>query len=79
MGFAGVLSGLGLPEGGFWPALIGFNLGVELGQIAVIAIAFGLTVWFRDKSWYFKGMVVPASLFVSAVGLYWAVTRMFGG
>lgn len=78
MGFAGVLGELGLPEGGFWPALIGFNAGVELGQLAVIAIAFGLTVWFRDRSWYFKGIVVPASLAISAVGLYWAVTRMMG-
>lgn len=79
MGFAGVLSDLGLPEGGFWPALAGFNFGVELGQLAVIALAFGATVWFRGKSWYFKGVVVPASLAISAVGLYWAVTRMMGG
>jgi hydrogenase/urease accessory protein HupE len=79
MGFAGVLSGLGLPEGGFWPALIGFNLGVELGQLSVIAGAFALTFWCRNKSWYFKGVVVPVSLLISAVGLYWAVTRAMGG
>jgi hydrogenase/urease accessory protein HupE len=79
MGFAGVLGELGLPEGGFWPALIGFNLGVELGQLAVIAIAFALTVWFRNRSWYFKGIVVPVSLAISAVGLYWAVARVGGG
>lgn len=78
MGFAGVLSELGLPEGGFWPALIGFNAGVEVGQLAVIALAFGLTVWFRNKPWYFKRIVVPVSLAISAVGLYWAVTRMLG-
>jgi hydrogenase/urease accessory protein HupE len=79
MGFAGVLGELGLPEGGFWPALIGFNLGVEFGQIAVIALAFGLTVWFRNKPWYFKGIVVPVSLLISAVGLYWAIERVMGG
>jgi hypothetical protein len=79
MGFAGVLSSLGLPEGGFWPALIGFNLGVEFGQLAVIGIAFALTVWFRKKSWYFKGIVVPISLLIAAVGLYWAVQRVWGG
>ena len=78
MGFAGVLGGLGLPEGGFWPALIGFNVGVELGQLSVIAAAFALTVWFRNKAWYFKGVVMPVSLMISAVGLYWAVTRAFG-
>jgi hydrogenase/urease accessory protein HupE len=78
MGFAGVLSDLGLPEGGFWPALIGFNVGVELGQLAVIALAFAATVWFRNKSWYFKGIVVPASLLISGVGLYWAIERIAG-
>jgi hydrogenase/urease accessory protein HupE len=78
MGFAGVLSGFGLPEGGFWPALIGFNVGVELGQLSVIAGAFALTVWFRNKAWYFKGIVVPVSLLISAAGLYWAVTRAIG-
>jgi hydrogenase/urease accessory protein HupE len=78
MGFAGVLGDLGLPEGGFWPALIGFNIGVELGQIAVIAIAFALTVWFRGRPWYFRRVVVPVSLLISAVGLYWAVTRAAG-
>jgi hypothetical protein len=78
MGFAGVLSDLGLPEGGFWPALIGFNVGVEIGQLAVIALAFAATVWFRKKSWYFKGIVVPASLLISGVGLYWAIERIAG-
>jgi hydrogenase/urease accessory protein HupE len=78
MGFAGVLGGLGLPEGGFWPALIGFNVGVELGQLSVIAGAFALTFWFRNKAWYFKGIVVPVSLLISAVGLYWAITRAVG-
>jgi hydrogenase/urease accessory protein HupE len=78
MGFAGVLSELGLPEGGFWPALIGFNLGVEIGQLAVIAGAFALTFAFRNRPWYFKGVVVPVSLAISAVGLFWAVQRVFG-
>lgn len=79
LGFAGALTGLGLPAGGFWPALIGFNAGVELGQLSVIAAAFALTFGFRGKAWYFKGVVVPVSLLISAVGLYWAVTRAMGG
>jgi hypothetical protein len=77
MGFANMLGKLGLPEGGFWPALIGFNVGVEFGQLSVIAIALALTVWFRNKPWYFKGVVVPASLLISAVGLYWAVQAVW--
>ena len=44
LGFASVLTEFGLPDGAFVPALIGFNIGVELGQLAVIAVMF-LCVW----------------------------------
>ncbi len=44
LGFASVLGEFGLPQGQFFPALIGFNVGVELGQLTVIALAF-LLVW----------------------------------
>ena len=44
LGFASVLGEFGLPEGQFIPALIGFNIGVELGQLTVIAIMF-ICVW----------------------------------
>ena len=40
LGFASVLGEFGLPQGTFVPALIGFNVGVELGQLAVVAVAF---------------------------------------
>ena len=40
LGFASVLAEFGLPEGAFIPALIGFNIGVELGQLLVVAVAF---------------------------------------
>ena len=44
LGFASVLGEFGLPEAAFFPALIGFNIGVEVGQLAVIAVMF-LCVW----------------------------------
>ena len=44
LGFASVLGEFGLPEGQFIPALIGFNIGVELGQLTVIAV-MALCVW----------------------------------
>jgi len=44
LGFASVLAEFGLPENAFIPALIGFNIGVEVGQLAVIAVMF-LCVW----------------------------------
>ena len=44
LGFASVLGEFGLPEGAFVPALIGFNIGVEIGQLAVVSAMF-LFVW----------------------------------
>jgi hypothetical protein len=76
MGFAGVLTGLGLPRGGFLTALLAFNLGVEAGQLTVIAIAALALAWYRDKTWYHRGVVVPVSLVIAAIGVYWTVTRV---
>jgi hydrogenase/urease accessory protein HupE len=79
MGFAGVLSELGLPRSEFLPALVSFNVGVELGQLTVILAAFLLVgLPFRDKPWYRRRVVVPASLVIAAIGLFWAVQRIVG-
>lgn len=76
MGFAGVLSQLGLPRSQFLPALISFNVGVELGQLTVILGAFLLVgLPFGGKPWYHRRVVVPLSLTIAAIGLYWAITR----
>ncbi|MEQ1800980.1 MAG: HupE/UreJ family protein [Gammaproteobacteria bacterium] len=79
LGFAGVLTEIGLPRGEFLPALIAFNVGVELGQLAVISLAL-LTVglWFRDRPWYRARIVIPASLLIATVGAYWTVGRILG-
>jgi hypothetical protein len=77
MGFAGVLSELGLPRSEFLPALIAFNVGVEAGQLTVIALAFLAVGLFRDRTWYRRAVVVPASCLIAAVGLYWSVQRVF--
>jgi len=77
MGFAGVLSQLGLPRSEFLPALISFNLGVEGGQLTVIGCAFLAVGLFRNRSWYRRAIVVPASCLIAAVGLYWSIQRVF--
>ena len=77
LGFADALKELQLPTGHFFPALISFNLGVECGQLAVIAIAAALTCWFWKKPWYRKVIVIPASSMIAAVGLFWAVQRVW--
>jgi hypothetical protein len=78
MGFAGVLQELGLPRGSFVPALLAFNVGVELGQLAVIAAAAAVVGPFRGRPWYRARVVVPASCAIAAVGLYWSVERLVG-
>lgn len=75
LGFAGVLEELGLPEGHLAPSLVGFNVGVELGQLAVLALAFGALGVFTQKPWYRRRVAVPLSLLVAAVGLFWVWKR----
>jgi hypothetical protein len=77
LGFASVLGEFGLPDGQFIPALIAFNIGVELGQLTVIALALLAVGWFARKSWYRSGIAIPASCIIAAVGAYWCVERVF--
>ena len=80
MGFAGVLSQLGLPRSEFLPtALLCFNAGVELGQLTVIPVAFLLIgLPFRNKPWYRRRIVIPGFLAIAAIGLFWFVQRVTG-
>ena len=78
MGFAGVLSDLGLPATERVTALLSFNVGVEGGQLAVIALMFLGIGWLRDRDWYRRHVVAPLSVTIAAIGLYWTVTRLAG-
>jgi len=79
LGFAGVLGELGLPEHERLLALVTFNVGIELGQLAVIAAATGSFGWFRAKPWYRRRLAVPASAVIGLVGVTWAIQRAFSG
>lgn len=76
LGFAGVLSELGLPSGQFLPALVAFNLGVEGGQLTVIAAAALAVGWWRAAPFYRHRVVVPASLAIACVAIYWTAQRL---
>lgn len=88
LGFASVLQEFGLPAGQFIPALIGFNVGVELGQLAVIALA-ALWIWlaarcaqFADPEygWYdaiYTPIAISGSVLIGFIGAYWVVERVF--
>jgi hydrogenase/urease accessory protein HupE len=78
LGFAGVLTQIGLPRSEFLTALLSFNVGVEAGQLSVILTAFlAVGLLWRHKPWYRYRIVVPASLLIGAVGLWWAAERTF--
>ena len=76
LGFGGALQDLGLPPGDVVVALLGFNLGVEAGQLAVIAALALALGWCRHAPWYRTRVVVPASLAIAAAGGYWALQRI---
>lgn len=79
MGFASVLIGLGLPQKEFATALLTFNLGVEFGQVTVILIAYFLFgKWFGDKPWYRNRIVIPLSILIACIALYWTLERVAG-
>ena len=79
LGFAGVLRELGLPDQQRVLGLISFNVGIELGQLLVIASALLAVGWCRSEDWYRRRIVVPASFVVAGTGLFWAVQRLSGG
>jgi hydrogenase/urease accessory protein HupE len=76
LGFAGVLRELGLPRDEFLTALLTFNLGVEGGQLTVIALALLATAPFLTKGWYRQRVVIPASILIAMVGIYWTIARL---
>ena len=78
LGFAGVLTEFGMPKGQFLSGLIGFNIGVELGQLTIIAICFvAFGYWFGKKDWYRRVFTIPMSLSISVIASYWFYERVF--
>ena len=76
MGFASVMQELELPTGSLLKPLIGFNLGVELGQVAILGGAFLLTFWAVKKAG-FEVFRKFASLGIAGVGIWWTVERVW--
>lgn len=76
LGFAGVLSEFGFAPGQFVASLIAFNVGVEIGQLTVIAICFlAVGIWFGKLGWYRPGIVYPASLAIGGYSFAWFIER----
>ncbi len=78
LGFASALTSLGLPKKSFFESLVAFNVGVELGQVSVILLAWALVGhWFAGRPWYRRRVVIPASVAIGLVAAYWTVERVF--
>ena len=74
-GFASVLRDLGLPQGSLLASLFGFNVGVEIGQLAIVA-AFLPLAWLLRKTWLYRQVLSVGSLAIALVAAVWLVERM---
>ncbi len=77
LGFASNLSFLGLAKGSLLYPLAGFNIGVELGQLAIICAVFPIAYWLSRKRYYVPGVLKPAATIVGAIALLWLTERTF--
>jgi hypothetical protein len=75
-GFATALIDLNLPGRQLAVALGGFNLGVEMGQLAIVAAFFPLAWWLRMTGFYRLVVVAGGSLVIAAVGTLWVLQRL---
>jgi hypothetical protein len=71
-GFASVLMDLGLPQGSLVLALVGFNLGVEIGQLALVAAFLPFAFLFRETTFYRRVLVVGGSAAIVVIAAFLA-------
>ena len=76
-GFASVLADLGLPQGALLIALVGFNLGVEAGQLAIVSVLVPLAFALRRSRLYRRFIFLPGSVLIALIALGWMIERGF--
>jgi hypothetical protein len=76
-GFASVLAELGLPANALVLSLLGFNLGVEVGQVAIVAGFLPVAFLLRNTRFYLRGVFVLGSWLTMLVALTWFIERAF--
>ncbi len=74
-GFAAMLNVLDLPLGQWLSSLVAFNLGVEIGQLAVVAVALPVIAVITRRSWH-RRLVQCTSVFVLGLAAFWIVERL---
>ncbi|MDC8758845.1 HupE/UreJ family protein [Janthinobacterium fluminis] len=73
-GFAGVLADLGLGQASLLASLLGFNLGVELGQLAIVAAFLPLAYLLRH-TWFYRQLLGAGSTLIALLATVWLVER----
>jgi hypothetical protein len=76
-GFASVLADLGLPSDALVLALVGFNLGVELGQLAIVVLFLPLAFSLRRSGFYRRAVMAGGSAAIALIAAVWLVERAF--
>ena len=76
-GFASVLADLGLPQNALLLALVGFNLGVEAGQLCIVGAFLPIAFFLRESTFYRRGIMAGGSALISLVALVWFIERAF--
>ena len=76
-GFASVLTELGLPKDALVLSLLGFNVGVEIGQLAIVACFLPVAYLLRNTRLYRKGVFVGGSILILLLALVWLAERVF--
>jgi hypothetical protein len=75
LGFAHSFGGIPVRSADFMEALFSFNVGIELGQLVVVGLAFALVAAWWRRDWYLGLVARPASISIALAGVYLAVER----
>src|SRR5262249_24276122 len=75
-GFVSVLADLGLEKGNLAAALVGFNVGVEIGQLAIVVLLLPLLYRGRETEGYKRWVLCYGSCAAAAVALLWLIERL---
>lgn len=76
MGFASVLGELGLSSDYQLLSVLAFNLGVEIGQLAILVVALPVLIWARNYAWYQKWVMPAGSLVIALIAVQWSLERI---
>lgn len=77
LGFAGLLKEIQVPQDKFVSSLLSFNLGIEGGQLIIVALAFPFLFFFRHKKWY-ASVIKVVAVVIASIAMFWFLARLLG-